>query len=130
MQPFTDDFRVILNQQDLLQVAPKLMLDSGLAAVGRVREHDTLEGREFILDRWEIVSPFPSGRQRPPMTTWAVMLADDSTSLDSLIERLSPKRSQRVIVLLLNRKDHSKLTLAAWFDGHWTNPSEVSLVGS
>jgi molybdopterin/thiamine biosynthesis adenylyltransferase len=130
MQPFTDDFRVILNQQDLLQVAPKLMLDSGLAAVGRVREHDTLEGREFILDRWEIVSPFPNGRQRPPMTTWAVMLSEDSTSLDSLIERLSPKRSQRVIVLLLNRKDHSKLTLAAWFDGRWTNPSEVSLVGS
>ncbi len=130
MHPLTDDFRVILNQQDLLQVAPKLLLDSGLAAVGRVRERDTLDGREFILDRWEIVSPFPSGRQRPPMTTWTVMLAEDSTSLDALIQQLSPKRSQRVIALLLNQQDHSKLTLAAWFDGNWASPSEVSLVGS
>jgi hypothetical protein len=130
MDPLTDEYRVILNQQDLLQVTPRLLLDPGRAAVCRVRERDTLEGREFILDRWEITSPFPSGQQRPPMTTWAVMLADDSPSLDSLIKRLSPKRSQRVILLQLNRKDHAKLTLSAWLDGQWSSPSEVSLVGS
>jgi molybdopterin/thiamine biosynthesis adenylyltransferase len=130
MDPLTDEYRVILNQQDLLQVTPRLLLDPGRAAVCRVRERDTLEGREFILDRWEITSPFPSGQQRPPMTTWAVMLADDSPSLDSLIKRLSPKRSQRVILLQLNRWDHAKLTLSAWFDDQWSSPSEVSMVGS
>lgn len=123
--------RLIIDQPDFLRVAPQLLVDVHRMAVGRVRQRTTGPVQENILDRWELQNNIPSGRERPPMLDWALMATAQplNSTLQSIIERVQPKRSQLLIVVLLDPNDHSRLTTAIWHEGKWAYPEEIRLIG-
>ena len=132
----TEEDRLILDQADFLAVAPRLLIEFHLMAVGHVRRRIAGRIREFIVDRWEFADGTPRGLDRPPLLDWAVLASSPSENRSSvgnhlqwLIEELQPKRSQLVVALLLDPTDHARLTTGLWHDGCWTFPQETHLIG-
>jgi hypothetical protein len=125
----TTPLHLILNQRSFLAIVPQICLDRERVAVARVRERSTPHSHELILDRW-ILSNTPSGRLRPPMTTWAVLIAGtEKTPIDSLLERFQPKRSHQFLIIVIDPEDRSRYRAVLWHDGSWMTPADISLVG-
>jgi molybdopterin/thiamine biosynthesis adenylyltransferase len=72
--------------------------------------------QEFLVDHLHAVPELPRGSNRAPLTTWAVAVVRNPScrSLPSLFDAVQPKRSQRVVGLLLNETHLGHIDAAIW----------------
>lgn len=125
-----EGYRIVINQAAFLQVVLRLLLAGGTMAVGPVRRRNAGPLQEFVLESWEIYQSTPTGGERPPLFDWAVLATTQATrpNLEALLLEIAPKQSQRVIAILLDAENHSRVHAAVWHN-RWTFPQEILFIG-
>lgn len=126
------DHELILSRADLQRTASPILLDRGRCAVAPLRGIDLENRRELILRPWEPRNALPNGGEYPLLAEYAVLAADRAGGLtiDQLVKQIQPKRSHRVVVILLNPHDRAAFPVALWDQGMSVPISRVRLIGS
>lgn len=126
------DHELILSCADLQRTAPAILLDRGRCAAAPLRGMDLEHNRELLLGAWEPRTNPPNGGEYPPLAEYAVLAADRAGGLtiDQLVEQMQPKRSHRVVVILLNPRDRAAFPVALWDQGMSVPISRVRFIGT
>ncbi|MFO0820785.1 MAG: ThiF family adenylyltransferase [Pirellulales bacterium] len=100
-------------------VIPRVAYDSAIRqqwrdpesyAIGRFRWHETIEGRQILVEQLDSVPGLPSGDRRPPLDCYLVLRLVSSNppaetagaTTTRLIETIRPLRSHHVVALVIH----------------------------
>jgi molybdopterin/thiamine biosynthesis adenylyltransferase len=122
---------LVLNQQAFLDAAPRVLIDRNLFAVGRIRRRQIRSNEEIIIDQWSVTSTRPNGTTRSPLSDWAVMACDFDGSVSALstLQQLTPKRSQTLVVIVLDGQDHSRCSAVVKDHNDRVWPVSIRFIG-
>jgi hypothetical protein len=90
-------------------VRPSLV-EPDVFAVGRLRWQRTSDASRLLADDLLVTRTVPTGAERPPLDDWfvlAVVAGDVGRMAEDLVRRVAPKRSQVLVLLVLNSQDRT-----------------------
>jgi len=118
-----------MDQTSFLSVAPQLLLPGNRCAVAQVRRRVADRYNEWVVTHFRVAAA--DGQDLPPLIDWAVAAASTAgrQTLEDLLSQVRPKRSQVLILLLLDSEDRSRFQCGLWRDGQWQSPEELHFVG-
>ena len=108
-----------------------LLVQRDLFAVGSIRRRIAPQVRELLVDDFQVAGDLPTGASRPPLDDWCVAVVDQDGTLtpEALIERLSPKASHLLIVIVLRNSDHETCQAAAFDQGQISVLDSLRVIG-
>lgn len=108
-----------------------LLLDENRTAAGSVtwNRHDIAE--EALINHLDVQNGSPSGSQYPPLSAWGVVavVRDGVLDVAGWIERLQPRASQTLTVLLIDGHDRRRWNGGVWRAGQVRPLASVQIVG-
>ncbi len=109
-----------------------LLLEPGQFATGSVRWRREPLIEEALCSRLDVTRELPTGASRPPLEDWLVLIVDhgEGTTARQWTDRLAPRDSQRLVVLVLNRDDRSRWEAVVSDRGRLSPVDGVVVVGS
>jgi molybdopterin/thiamine biosynthesis adenylyltransferase len=123
---------VLITRQAWETTLRTLLLEPGRFAVGEVEWRKEGPADEVLCRSLEVVDQLPDGLARPPLQDWiAVVIArDDAQTADQWAQRFRPRRSQRLVVLMLSEADRSRWDAVVRDRNHLGDVETLSVVGS
>jgi hypothetical protein len=127
----TREIRVLITREAWDTALRPLLVDAERFAVGSIQWRREGTVSEALCSRLETADQLPSGLARPPLDDWlvVVMQADPGLSADQWVRRCEPRRSQRLIVIVLGTADLSRWDAALWDREELRDVAEISVVG-
>ncbi len=127
----TRHVRVLITREAWDTALRTLLLELDRFAVGDVQWRREGAADEVLCRRLEIVGQLPNGLARPPFDDWLVAVVDrgGNASAREWALRIGPRRSQRLVVVVLNDSDRSRWDAAVWDREVMRDVTEISVVG-
>ncbi len=127
----TREIHVLITREAWDSALRPLLVAAERFAVGPIQWRREGTVSEALCSRLETADQLPSGLARPPLDDWlvVVMQADPGLSADQWVRRCEPRRSQRLIVIVLGIADLSRWDAALWDREELRDVAEISVVG-
>ncbi len=109
-----------------------LLLDHNRFAVGEVQWRRDGASEEVLCRHLEIVDQLPNGSLYAPFGDWVVLLVDSEPAATAApwLERIQPRRSQRLLVVVLTSSDPSRWQAVVWDRGCPRPVAALCIVGA
>ena len=125
------EIRVLITRQAWDSALRPLLVQTDGFAVGPIQWRREGTVWEALCSRLETTGQLPRGLARPPLDDWlvVVMQGDTSLSASQWLLRCEPRRSQRLIVVVLGTADLSRWDAALWDREQLRDVMEITVVG-
>ncbi|MBI2478125.1 MAG: ThiF family adenylyltransferase [Planctomycetia bacterium] len=125
------DIHLVVAESDFESVLRKQLFAGHLWALGDIQWRTILHEDRGIARALTTAESLPRGINRPPLDDFLVMRVTGSSELNPkrIIDDIQPRRSQTVVVLLLDSDDHEKWAGAVFRNGTVHPLAGFSIVG-
>lgn len=106
--------RLVVLQSTWEAALRRLLRDASAIAVGSLRIHNTPQSRELLVDRLEVTTAPPQGRDYPPPTDWCLVTYGPCEPPEVIQQRFAPLPQQLLCVLQVDRHHRGQWRADLW----------------
>jgi hypothetical protein len=108
------------------------LVEPGRFSWGTVRWRREAHAEEVLCDHLETTSDLPNGAAFPPFDDWLVLVVEDEQTAvpNAWVDRIAPKQSQRLVVVVLSRREAGRWDAVLYDRGRCVPVDLLVIAGS